>query len=193
MQHPSALVLGLLTLSLLSLAGITVPSLADADVNDQRLGRWSGGIGAGFLTNTPDGVEFAVKGHVDYVLIRAFSVGLLGQSALGGNDHVFGLSAQAMYRWDIPGTRRVVKVVVQGGIGFVGAIIDDTDSGVSDTYTSFLIPIGIGLEYTVTKQITMTAEFLLNVTSLGEDVRAGGREFDLHTNVMPGFYLGMRF
>jgi hypothetical protein len=193
MQRPSALVLGLLTLSRLSLAGITVPRLADADVNDQRLGRWSGGIGAGFLTTTPDGVEFAVKGHVDYALIRAFSVGLLGQSALGGNDQVFGLSAQAMYRWDIPGTRHVVKVVVQGGIGFVGAIIDDTDSGVSDTYTSFLIPMGIGLEYPVTRQITMTAEFLLNVTALGEDVRAGGREVDLHTHVMPGFYVGMRF
>jgi hypothetical protein len=27
--------------------------------------------------------------------IRGFSVGLLGQSTLGGNDHVFGLSAQA--------------------------------------------------------------------------------------------------
>jgi hypothetical protein len=193
MPRPSALVPGLLTLSLVSLAGITVPSLADADVHDRRLGRWAGGIGAGFLTNTPDGVELAVKGHVDYVLIRAFAVGLLGQSALGGNDHVFGLSAQAKYRWDIPGTRPVVKVVVQGSIGFVGAVIDDTDSGVSDTYTSFLIPIGIGLEYPVTRRITMTAELLLNVTSLGEDVRAGGREFDLHTHVMPGFYVGLRF
>ncbi len=193
MQRPSALALGLLTLSVLSLAGITVPALADAGANDQRRERWSGAVGAGFLTNTPDGVEFALKGHVDYFLIRGFSVGLLGQSTLGGNDHVFGLSAQAKYWWDIPDTRNLVKVVTQGGIGFVGANIDDTDSGVSDTYTSFLIPIGLGLEYTVTKQIAVTAEFLLNFTSLGENVRAGGRDFDLHTNVMPGFYLGMRF
>jgi hypothetical protein len=56
-----------------------------------------------------------------------------------------------------------------------------------------LIPVGIGLEYTVTKQVAVTAEFLLNFTSLGENVRAGGREFDLHTTVMPGFYLGVRF
>jgi opacity protein-like surface antigen len=193
MQRPSALALGLLTLSVLSLAGISVPALADADVNDRRRGQWSGAVGAGFLTNTSDGVEFALKGHVDYFLIRGFSVGLLGQSTLGGNDHVFALSAQAKYWWDIPGTRNLVKVVAQGGIGFVGANIDDTDSGVSDTYTSFLIPIGLGLEYTVTKQIAVTAEFLLNFTSLGENVRAGGRDFDLHANVMPGFYLGMRF
>jgi hypothetical protein len=78
-------------------------------------------------------------------------------------------------------------------MGFVGATIDDTDSGVEDTYTSFLIPVGIGLESTVTKRIAVTAELLLNFTSLGETVRAGGREFDLHTHVMPGFYLGVRF
>jgi Outer membrane protein beta-barrel domain len=193
MQRPSVLVLGLLTLSVLSLAGLTTPGHADADVNDLRPGQWSGGVGAGFLTNTPDGVEFALKGHVDYFPIRGFSIGLLGQSTLGGNDQVFGLSAQAKYWWDIPGRRRVVKVVVQGGIGFVGADIDDTDSGVSDTYTSFLIPVGIGLEYTVTKRIAMTAELLLNFTSLGENVRAEDREVNLHTHVMPGFYLGVRF
>jgi hypothetical protein len=193
MPRPSALVLGLLTLSVLSLVGITVPGLADADVNDLRPGPWSGGVGAGFLTNTPDGVEFALKGQVDYFLIRGFSVGLLGQATLGGNDHVFGLSAQAKYWWDIPGRRHGVKVVVQGGIGFVGATIDDTDSGGSVTDISFVIPVGIGLESTVTERIAVTGELLLNVTSLGDNVRAGGREVDLHTPVMPGFYLGVRF
>jgi hypothetical protein len=106
---------------------------------------------------------------------------------------VLGLSAQAKFWWDVPGMRDLVKVVVQGGIGFVGATIDDTDSGVSDTSTSFLIPVGTELEYTVTERIAVTAEFLLNFTSLGGNVRAGGREVDLHTHVMPGFYLGVRF
>jgi hypothetical protein len=193
MPRSSALVLGLLTLSVLVLAGLTMPGLADADVDDLRPDRWAGGVGAGFLTNTPDGVEFALNGHVDYVLTRGFSVGLLGQSTLGGNDHVVGLSAQAKYRWEIPGARRVIRLVVQGGVGFVVADIDDTDSGVSDTYTSFLIPVGIGLEHTVTERVAVTAEWLLNVTALGETVRVGGRAFDLHTNTMPGFYLGVRF
>jgi hypothetical protein len=43
-QRPSALVLGLLTLSVLSLAGIAVPGLADADVKDLGRGQWSGGV-----------------------------------------------------------------------------------------------------------------------------------------------------
>jgi hypothetical protein len=41
--------------------------------------------------------------------------------------------------------------------------------------------------------LAVMADFLLNFTSLGETVRIGGREVDLHTNVMPAFYLGDRF
>ncbi|MER3424576.1 MAG: hypothetical protein C4293_16500 [Nitrospiraceae bacterium] len=82
---------------------------------------------------------------------------------------------------------------MQGGIGFVRAGIKDTDSGTANTFASFLIPIGVGVDYTVTKQLAVTADFLLNFTSLGETVRVGEREFDLHTNVMPGLYLGLRF
>jgi hypothetical protein len=193
MPHPSAHVLGLLTLSVWSLVGITGLGVTDADVHDLKPGHWSGGIGTGFLINTPDGVEFALKGHGNYVVLQGFSVGLLSQLALGGNDAVFGLSTQATYWWDIPGTHPGVKVVIQGGIGVVGANIDDTDSGVSDTYTSWLIPVGIGLEYTISDQIAVSAELLLNFTSLGETVRVGGQEFDLRTSVMPGFYLGVRF
>jgi len=83
--------------------------------------------------------------------------------------------------------------VVQGGLGFVRAGIKDTDSGTADTYGSFLIPIGIGIDHAVNQRLAVTADFLLNFTSLGDRVRAGGREFDLHTNIMPAFFLGVRF
>lgn len=193
MPRSSALVLGLLTVSVLSLPGITGTRLAHADVNDLRPGQWSGGAGAGFLADTPDGIEFALKGHVDYFLLQAFSAGLLGQYALGGNDSIVGVSAQAKYWWSLPGTRDKGKLVVQGGIGLVWADIEDTDSGVANIYTSFLIPVGIGIDYAVSRRVAVTAEFFLNFTSLGEDVRVDGREVDLQTNVMPAFYLGVRF
>jgi hypothetical protein len=45
----------------------------------------------------------------------------------------------------------------------------------------------------VTRTVAVTVDFVLNLTSLGEDARVGGREVDLHTNVMPGLYLGVRF
>jgi hypothetical protein len=186
MRRLSALALGLL-------AAIVVAGPADADVSDLRPGRWSGGAGVGFLTGTPDGVEFAASGHVDYFLTGRVSVGALGQFAGGGNDSIFGVSAQVKYWWDIPGTRNRLKLVVQGGIGFVGADIEDSDSGASDTDGSFLIPVGVGLDYAVARKVAVTATFLLNFTSLGDTVRVQGREIDLHTNVMPGFYLGVRF
>jgi hypothetical protein len=193
LQGLAARVHGLLILGVLSIAAATMCTPAHADVDEPRPGRWSGGAGVGFLASTPDGVEFALAGYVDRFLIRSFSVGLLGQYAGGGNDSLFGASVQARYWCDIPGTRNLGRLVVQGGIGFVWADIDDTDSGIASTYSSFVIPVGIGLDYAVTRRVAVTAEFVVNFTSLGERVRANGREVDLHTNVMPGLYLGVRF
>ena len=147
----------------------------------------------GFLGDTPDGVlEFAFNGHVDYFVTERLSIGPLAQYAGVGNDFLFGLSAQAKHWWTIPGTD-ATRLVVQAGVGFVRAGIKDTDSGIANTYASFLVPFGIGIDRSVGQRLSLTADFFLNVTSLGETVRARGREFDLHTNVMPAFYLGVRF
>lgn len=167
---------------------------ASAGLDDLGPGRWSGGAGVGFIGSTPDGVaEFAFDGHADYFVTHTFSLGPLAQYAGAGNDFLFGLSAQAKYWWDVPGTDNLVKLILQGGVGFVRAGIKDTDSGTTNTYSSFLIPLGVGLDYAVTERLALTADFLLNVTSLGQTVRAAGREFDLHTNLMPAFYIGVRF
>jgi hypothetical protein len=182
------------TLLLYLSVSTTLSGLAHAQVHELRPGQWSGGGGIGFLANTPDGIaEFAFNGHADYFVTDSFSLGPLAQYAGVGNDFLFGLSAQGKYWWDIPGTGHLAKLVFQGGIGFVRAGIKDTDSGTANTYGSFLIPIGVGLDYAVTERLALTTDFLLNFTSLGETVRARGQEFDLHTNVMPAFYIGIRF
>ena len=176
------------------LAGLLPAGRAQADIQDLSSGRWSGGMGAGFLGSTPDGIaEFAINAHADYFIAERLSLGPLAQYAGGGNDFLIGLSAQAKYWWDIPGTERLVKLVLQGGVGFVRAGIKDTDSGIANTYGSFLLPIGIGIEYALTPRLAVTANFLLNITSLGEMVRLGAQDVDLHTNMMPSFYLGLRF
>ncbi len=167
---------------------------AHAGVHELQSGRWTGGAGLGFLGNTPDGVlEFGFNGHVEYFVAERFSIGPLAQYAGAGNDFLFGLSAQTKYWWNIPGTEGATKLVLQGGLGFVRAGITDTDSGTTNTYGSFLIPVGIGIDHAVSPRMAVTADLLLNFTSLGETVHAGGREFDLHTNIMPAFYLGVRF
>lgn len=183
--------LGALTLALMPLLSTAIP--ARADVTDLTSGRWSGGAGVGFWLNTPDGVEFALEGHADYFWTRRFSMGPLAQYAGAGNDHIFGLSVQAKYWWAISGLRRPATLALQGGIGFVRADIQDADSGAADVSSSFLIPVGIALDYAVTRNVAVTVALLLNLTSLGERVRAGGREVDLRTDAMPAVYLGLRF
>jgi hypothetical protein len=174
------------------LAASAGPAVAGA--GEPAAGQWSAGAGLGFLGNTPDGAaEFAFNGHADYFVAPRLSVGPLAQYAGAGNDFLFGLSAQAKYWWDIPGSGGSAKLVLQGGLGFVRAGIKDADSGVANTYGSFLMPIGVGIDYAVTPGLALTADFFLNFTSLGETVRVGGREVDLHTNVMPAFYVGVRF
>jgi hypothetical protein len=165
-----------------------------AQVADLAAGRWSGGAGMGFMGNTPDGImEFALKGQADYFLTDRFSIGPLAQYAGMGNDILFGLSVQAKYWWTLPNTDRRAKFLLQGGLGFIHAGITDTDSRTSNNYTSLIIPVGVGLDYAVTPRMAVTADLMMNFTSLGETVHADGREFDLHTSVMPGFYLGVRF
>jgi hypothetical protein len=188
-----SLILLCFTLAVWSLLGRPLSVRANTNIHELRAGQWSGGAGMGFLGNTPDGVlEFAFNGHADYFVHERLSIGPLAQYAGAGNDFLFGLSAQAKYWWDIPGIA-ATRIVVQGGIGFVRAGIKDTDSGIANTYGSFLIPIGIGIDHAVSNRLSLTADLLLNFTSLGETVRAGGRDFDLHTNVMPAFYVGIRF
>jgi hypothetical protein len=176
------------------LTGLSMAAHAEAEVQNVTPGRWSSGIGTGFVARTPDGIaEFALNGHADYFVAERFSLGPLAQYAGVGNDFLFGLSAQAKYWWDLPGTDHLAKLVVQGGVGFIRAGIKDTDSGAANTYGSFLIPLGVGVDYAVTPRVAVTADFLLNFTSLGETVRVDGREVDLHTNIMPALYLGIRF
>jgi hypothetical protein len=175
------------------LLGPPMPASAETGVPGLESGRWSGGAGMGFLGDTPDGIlEFAFNGHADYFILDRLSIGPLAQYAGVGNDFLFGLSVQTKYWWDIP-RLHATRLVVQGGIGFVRAGIKDTDTGTANTYGSFLVPIGLGIDHAIGDRLSVTADFFLNFTSLGETVRAGGREFDLHTNLMPAFYVGVRF
>ncbi|MET0517061.1 MAG: hypothetical protein ABW047_17240 [Nitrospiraceae bacterium] len=188
--------LGILVLlcTLVSLPNMIVPIVGTAEVANLAGGQWSGGGGLGFLGGTPDGIaEFAMNGHADYFMTPRFSVGPLAQYAGTGNDFMFGLSVQVKGWWNLSNTGNRLKLVLQGGFGFINAGIKDTDSQTANTYGSFLIPVGVGFDYAMTPRIAVTADLLLNFTSLGETLHANGREFDLHTNLMPGFYLGVRF
>jgi hypothetical protein len=148
-------------------------------INNPVPGQWSAGGGIGFLGATPSGTAFALNGNADYFLHRYFSVGPLMQIAFTGSLTQFGLSGQAKYWFDIPDTANRVKLVVQGGLGFIHADRLDSD-------TSWLIPLGVGIDYAMTQKLALTATFLLNFTDLDT-----GHGKDAH--VMPGLTCGVRF
>jgi hypothetical protein len=150
-----------------------------AEAADPKAGTWTFGAALGFLSDTPDGTAFALNGHADGFIDRKFSVGPLLQLAATGDLAQIGLSGQAKYWIDIPGTENRLKVTVQGGIGFVHAAFRDDD-------TSWLIPVGAGADYRLNDSLNITGTFLLNFTDLDT-----GRGSD--PRVMPGFTVGVRF
>ncbi len=162
---------------LMGLVSVTYVGVSGAA--EPQAGAWSGGAAIGFLGNTPDGTAFATNVHADYFLNRQISVGPLAQLAVTGDLFQFGLSGQGKYWLDLPGLDKRLKMNLQGGIGFLYADLHTSD-------TSFLIPIGVGLDYALNQQVSLTSAFLLNFTDINS-----GRGTD--ANVMPGLTFGVRF
>lgn len=146
---------------------------------EPKTGAWSGGGAIGFLGNTPDGTAFATNLNADYFVTHQFSIGPLAQIAATGDLFQFGFSGQGKF-WvePLPGDTRF-KLNIQGGIGFLHSDLHTSD-------TSWLIPIGVGLDFAPNEKLSLTSTFLLNFT----DVHTG-RGTDAH--VMPGLTFGIRF
>ncbi|MDH4188128.1 MAG: hypothetical protein OEV08_14145 [Nitrospira sp.] len=147
--------------------------------SELRQGTLTGGAGIGFLGNTPDDTAFAMNLNADYFIVPQLSVGPLIQFAFTGDLFQMGTSGQVKYWLSLPGVDSRLKVNVQGGLGFLYA-----DRFKSDV--SWLIPIGIGLDYALNNNLALTATFLLNFTDVNT-----GRGTD--ASVMPGLTFGVRF
>lgn len=150
-----------------------------AEGADMKPGTWTGGAGFGFLRHTPDGTAFALNANAEVFLIERFSVGPLLQLGFTGDSTQVGLSAQAKYWIDIPGTQNRLKLTPQIGLGFVHNSFRDGD-------VSWLIPLGLGADYALNERLSVTGTFLLNFTSLDTSRRTGA-------DVMPGLTFGVRF
>ena len=145
---------------------------------------FGGGGSMGFLANTPDDTAFALNFHADANLNRHVSIGPLLQLGFTDDLTLVGLSGQGKYRIPVPEIDKRLTIMLQAGLGFVHA-----DVGPSDT--SFLIPLGVGINYQLNSGLAFTGDFLLNFTDL--DLRRGrGRGHD-DTNVMPSLTFGVRF
>jgi len=150
-----------------------------AHAADPKTGTLSVGGALGFLSDTPDGTAFAVNVNADYFINPNVSVGPLFQLAGTGDLSQVGFSGQGKFWIDLPGTENRAKLTLQAGIGFLHSDLFEAD-------TSWLIPIGIGLDYTLSPKISVTTTFLLNFTDIDT-----GRGTEAH--VMPGLTFGVRF
>ena len=144
-----------------------------------RAGTWSGGGAVGFLANTPDDTAFAFNLNADRFFTREFSLGPLLQLGFTGDMNQVGFSGQGKYWIDLPETNSRARLALQGGVGFIHSDFFRDD-------TSWLIPIGVGLDFAVNQTIRLTADFLLNFTDLDTGAGTGA-------NVMPGLTFGVRF
>lgn len=167
-------------LAALCLVGlVSLTPLGESEAAEPQTGNWTGGGSIGFLGNTPDSTAFALNLNADYFLMPQLSIGPLVQFAFTGDLFQVGGSGQVKYWFTLPGADNRLKLNIQGGIGVLHA-----DRFKSDT--SWLIPIGVGLDYALNNNLALTATFLLNFT----DVETG-RGSD--ASVMPGLTFGVRF
>ena len=149
------------------------------DTSLMRTGRWQAGAGVGFLADTPDGTAFATNLNADYFLADSWSVGPLAQLAFTDDLAQYGFSGQAKYwfpAWDAAGRTRAY---MQAGVGFVHADFQRDD-------TSWLVPLGVGLQHTLANGVGLYGAFLLNFTDLNT-----GRGTD--ADLMPGVTFGIQF
>ncbi len=152
---------------------------ADAAGGTELTPSWLLNGAVGFLGNTVDGTAFAFNLGADRFLTPVFSVGPLLQLATTSALLQTALSLQTKYWITAPDTGGRFKVNVQAGLGFVHADFLQDD-------TSWLIPIGVELDYALSRTLGLTTTFLLNFT----DLNTGGGT-DAH--VMPGLTFGLRF
>lgn len=143
------------------------------------VGRWTEGVGIGFLAETPDDTAFAVNLHADYFRKENFSIGPLLQLGFTDDLAQYGFSGQAKYWMGIPDPASATKLVFQAGVGLVHAAFQNDD-------TSWLIPLGIGIDHTIASGPSLYATFLLNLTDLDT-----GRKTE--ADLMPGVTFGVRF
>jgi opacity protein-like surface antigen len=151
----------------LLLAALLASTAADAQqvpASVSRAGRFVFGAGLGLQANTVDDTVFALGLSGDYFFTNQLSVGPLMQFGFTGDLFQFGLSAQAKYTFDLPQTPEL-KPHLEGGIGFLYANLDKPGGGNKDD-TSFLIPLGVGLEYRLNPRLSLDTTAFFNFTDI---------------------------
>lgn len=131
---------------------------------EQRAGRLGLGLELGPQFGTADSTAFGLAFSGDYFLNHNVSIGPLVQFGVTDDLFHFGPSVQLKYTHDID---QRLKATVQGGVGFLYANLDRRGRDRDDT--GILFPVGPGLEYRITNDISLGSTLLFNFAD--NDVR----------------------
>ncbi len=145
---------------------LLTPQVQAQQAPESRTGRFVVGADIGVQGGTADGTAFALGLRGDYFLTHNVSVGPLLQ--FGITDDLFQIAPtlQVKYTLDFPGNPNVT-LHFEGGIGFIHADLDRRGlPGVNDT--SYLIPVGLGIEFKVDRNISIGSTLLFNFTDMDD-------------------------
>jgi len=140
--------IGLLTLSWTSLSG----------AEEHRLNDLVLGVDIGPTFGSLDGTAFNLGVSGDYYIAPNLSFGPLMQLTLTGNLTQIALSGQLKYSFGTSPSSNFLPNL-QAGLGFVNA-----DHGGHDT--SYIIPVGLGLEYRLLPSLYLSTTALVNFSNL---------------------------
>ena len=160
-------------LLLVALLVSTVAEAQQVPPSVSRAGRFVFGAGLGLQADTVDDTAFAVGLSGDYFFTNHLSIGPLMHFGLTSDLFQFGLSAQAKYTFDLPRVPEL-KPHLEGGIGFLYANLDRPGPGNKDD-TSFLIPLGVGVEYRLNPRLSLDTTAFFNFTDIS--VRNKDKDF----------------
>jgi len=124
----------------------------------ERTGRWTVG---GDLGVTEDPTLVGLNVNVHYYITDEVAVGPLLQYDLWDDDHIFGVAGRVRYNAVLAGSK-VVRPYGQAGIGFVNFKHEDLFDG--DSKTTYLFPVGGGLEFKLNDALALDANVLFNLS-----------------------------
>ncbi len=139
------------------IAGWTAPVRAQEN-------EWGFGTDLGFWAETADDTLFALSFNADYYFDRAFSLGPMVLFSPAGDLFQVAVAPVARYHIEL----KAINIVPLAGVGFVYSDFDrDEGAGRFDASdTSYYIPLGVGLEWPVSRKLALSSTLLVNLHGL---------------------------
>ncbi len=165
-------------MAMILVAGWTAPVRAQEN-------EWGFGTDVGFWAGTADDTLFALAFNADYYFDREFSLGPMVLLSPTGDLTQVAVAPVARFHIEL----KAINIVPLVGVGF---ILSDLGRGqgagrVDASDTSYYIPLGVGLEWPVTRKLALSSTLLVNLHGL--DLGSGVGEDATSVAVL----FGMRF